>query len=100
MDSRAIGRLATVAAQRKVIGDGDGLVVGDAEAVELALHWRPRPHSRPNSRLVEPDGRFCASLVVVAVGWQLLLMGAPAYLRWLTALRDEAVNRPRIHELS
>ena len=91
---------ALALAHGEVVGDGDRLAVRDEEAVVRALERRPAAHAGAGPRPVEVDRGIAAVAVVVAVGGEVALVGAPAQLRRLAALAREPLHGPRVDELA
>ena len=87
-------------AVRQVVRNRDRLAVRDQEAVERAGLRRPGAHARARARLQHVDRALRAEIVALAARRQRLLVRAPAELGRLTALADEAVDRPRVDELA
>ena len=96
---RPVHRLAALA-HREVVGDRDRLVVGDQKAVLGLRGRRPGAHPGAGAGLRQIDRGAAAEVVAVAVRRQPLLVGAPAELGRLQALRDEALDRPGVDELA
>ena len=72
----AVHDLAVLVLHGEVVGNGDGLVVGDEVAKHALAGGRPRPHTCLGSRPGQVDGRTAARCVAATVARQLLLMCA------------------------
>ncbi len=82
----------------EVIRDRDGFIVGNEKAVLRARGRAPRTYARIGTRLQQIDRCAAASLVGAAIIRHPCFMGAPAELRRLHALGDEAFHRPGVDE--
>ena len=83
---------------REIIGNGNGLVMGDQQAEMRPRRGNPAPHPRIGPGPGEIDRSARALFVLLAVVRQLLLMGAPAQFGRLQALGNESVYRPGVDE--
>ncbi len=99
MHRRPIHDLRTVF-HRVVVGESDGLRVGDAKAVEVSRARRPGADPCAGSRLHQIDRRHAAEVMAFAIARKVSLVSAPAHLARLCALTDEAVDGPGVDELA
>jgi hypothetical protein len=84
----------------EVVGDRDGLAMGDQEAMVRAFEGRPAAHARAGTRAVEIDRGVTAMTVAMAIRRKVALVRAPAEFGWLAAFAGKAFDRPGIDELA
>src|ERR1700726_3006641 len=84
---------------RVVIGQRDGLGMGNEKTVKVPRLRSPRANPGAGAGTIQIDGAARPDTVAPAVRGEMLLVGAPSQLGRLRAFADEAVHRPSIDEL-